>query len=54
LIVGGVVGGGVLLDSDVDEEGNQWGYLWMQPDPEYEEDKAGTGDARPDWEHEVI
>jgi endo-1,4-beta-xylanase len=53
LAVGGVVGGGVLLKSDVDEEGNPWGHLWMQPEPE-EIEGAGNGDSRPDWEHEVI
>jgi Glycosyl hydrolase family 10 len=54
LIVGGIVGGNVLLDSDVDDDGNQWGHLWMQPDPEDSEDEALIGDSRPDWEHEVI
>jgi hypothetical protein len=50
LTPGGTVGGeGVLLASDVDINGNQWGHLWMQPEPGFsEEEKAG--DARPDWE----
>ena len=53
LTVGGVVGGNVLLDSDVDEDGRQWGHLWMQRDPE-DTEQALSGDARPDWVHEVI
>mmetsp|Transcript_472 Transcript_472/g.759 ORF Transcript_472/g.759 Transcript_472/m.759 type:complete len:400 (+) Transcript_472:126-1325(+) len=53
LTVGGVVGGGVLLDSDVDGDGLEWGHLWMQPEPEGEEG-GGKGDSRPDWEHEVL
>jgi hypothetical protein len=50
LTPGGTVGGeGVLLTSDVDIHGNQWGHLWMQPEPaSWDEEKAG--DARPDWE----
>lgn len=50
LTPGGTVGGeGVLLASDVDINGNRWGHLWMQPEPDsWEEEKAG--DARPDWE----
>lgn len=49
--VGGVVGGGVLLESDMDEDGLPWGNLWMQPEPEGGDD-GGKGDARPDWEQE--
>jgi len=52
LTPGGIVGGrGVVLDDDVDADGNPWGHLWMQPEPE--EDRSGNdkeGDARPDWE----
>jgi len=33
IIPGGVVGAGVPLDSDIDEDGNAWGHLWMQPEP---------------------
>jgi endo-1,4-beta-xylanase len=53
--VGGVVGGGVLLDSDLDEDGQEWGHLWMQPEPQNSDDGEG-GDSRPDWEqeHEVL
>ena len=41
----------MLLDADIDVNGNPWGHLWMQPDPEdYDENAAGAGDARPDWE----
>jgi endo-1,4-beta-xylanase len=54
LTVGGIIGGNVLLDSDVDDDGNQWGHLWMQPDPEDSEDEELIGDSRPDWDHEVI
>lgn len=50
LICGGRVGGeGVLLDADVDVNGNPWGHLWMQPEP-VDSVEGGTGDARPDWE----
>jgi hypothetical protein len=50
LIPGGTVGGeGVLIAADVDIHGNEWGHLWMQPEPaSYAEETAG--DARPDWE----
>ena len=34
IIPGGVVGANVPLDSDMDQDGNAWGYLWMQPEPE--------------------
>lgn len=50
LTPGGTVGDGVLLSSDVDVDGNPWGYEWMQPEPEEISDFEGTGDARPDWE----
>jgi endo-1,4-beta-xylanase len=51
LTTGGTVGGeDVLLDSDVDVDGNPWGHLWMQPDPEFSEEGSSVGDARPDWE----
>lgn len=55
LTPGGIVGGrGVVLDDDVDGiDGNPWGHLWMQPEPEevVEGNTQGTGDSsRPDWE----
>ena len=55
LVPRGIVGGrGVVLDDDVDSDGNRWGHLWMQPEPEDNEDIAtdfvGGGDSRPDWE----
>jgi GH35 family endo-1,4-beta-xylanase len=53
---GGVLGGRVPLDSDEDEDGNPWGYLWMQPEtqdgvnlPPYSDNDMAGGD-RPDWE----
>jgi hypothetical protein len=52
LTLGHRVGGdGVLLDADIDDNGNRWGHEWMQPDPEdYDENEVIAGDARPDWE----
>lgn len=52
LTPGGTVGDGVLLNSDVDEDGTPWGYQWMQPEPELitGDSEEGEGDARPDWE----
>jgi len=54
LTPGGIVGGkGVVLKDDVDADGNPWGHLWMQPEPEDDPTKIGevdAGDARPDWE----
>lgn len=54
LTPGGIVGGrGVVLDTDVDADGNPWGHLWMQPEPAEgsEQDKKSGGDAsKPDWE----
>ena len=51
LTVGGRVGGeGVLLDADVDVNGNPWGHSWMQPEPDTTPENEGGGDARPDWE----
>lgn len=56
---GGVVGAGVPLDSDVDEDGNQWGHKWMQPEPEPKEierkdssddEDVDLGNDKPDWE----
>mmetsp|Transcript_34972 Transcript_34972/g.52824 ORF Transcript_34972/g.52824 Transcript_34972/m.52824 type:complete len:461 (+) Transcript_34972:25-1407(+) len=57
---GGVVGGGNVplgLD-DLDGDGNSWGHMWMQPEPE-EGDGSNAktssnstkdvGDSRPDW-----
>ena len=49
LTVGGVVGGGVLLDKDVDENGNSWGHEWMLPEPEINNETNAKGDSRPDW-----
>jgi hypothetical protein len=50
LTPGGTVGGeGVLIASDVDVNGNQWGHLWMQPEPGFSQEE-NAGDARPDWE----
>jgi endo-1,4-beta-xylanase len=51
LTPGGTVGGkGVVLDDDIDSDGNKWGHHWMQPEPGEEAAGAGAGDARPDWE----
>jgi endo-1,4-beta-xylanase len=52
LVCGGRVGGeGVLLDADIDVNGNRWGHLWMQPEPDAEVNAdSGGADARPDWE----
>jgi endo-1,4-beta-xylanase len=50
LTPGGTVGDGVLLTSDVDDDGNPWGYEWMQPEPEEISHGQDAGDARPDWE----
>ena len=51
LTPGGIVGDGVLLNSDIDDDGNPWGYEWMQPEPEdIVETLESVGDARPDWE----
>ena len=51
---GGTVGGkGVVLDDDVDGDGNPWGHVWMQPEPEEggEGDNQAPGNSeRPDWE----
>ena len=56
LCSGHAVGGqGALLHSDVDANGNPWGYLWMQEDRgSFDEDAAGGGDSRPDWEQKDI
>ncbi|CAB9501056.1 Probable endo-1,4-beta-xylanase C [Seminavis robusta] len=58
---GGIVGGrGVVLDDDVDSDGNPWGHLWMQPEPEETEETAGgdptkrDSNAMPDWEQPVV
>ena len=49
LAVGGVVGGGVSLDNDKDNNGNAWGE-WMLPEPEINNDATNIkGDSRPDW-----
>lgn len=52
LTPGGAVGDGVLLNSDIDDNGNPWGYEWMQPEPEVVETLENIGDARPDWEQD--
>lgn len=64
MAVGGQVGGGVLLDSDYDDEGRCWGYEWIPEKKKQEEEKHGNnfdqatmisteevevGDSRPDW-----
>lgn len=55
LAAGGTVGGGLgpYLESDVDDEGNAWGHLWMQPEPPSEDSTITAtvegGDSRPDW-----
>lgn len=56
LTCGGRVGGeNVLLDSDVDYNGNRWGHEWMQEEPESAENVAGvSGDSRPDWEQVIV
>ena len=48
--MGGTVGGNVLLDSDEDDQGRQWGHTWMQPEPDQVESEELSGDAKPDWE----
>ena len=51
LVPGGIVGGrGVVLDDDVDADGNPWGHLWMQPEPDEGSETDEQGDSRPDWE----
>ena len=47
-----VGGSGVVLDSDLDNEGNPWGYTWMQPEIQEDEIVGSAGDARPDWEQQ--
>jgi endo-1,4-beta-xylanase len=56
---GGTLGGGVLLDSDEDEQGNAWGHLWMQVEESgeglyraslSENDKTDSTSDQPDWE----
>eukprot|EP00980_Cylindrotheca_fusiformis_P009345 scaffold2047_cov129-Cylindrotheca_fusiformis.AAC.24 len=49
---GGVVGANVPLFQDEDEDGNSWGHLWMQPEPETTNEgevEATNGEANPDW-----
>jgi endo-1,4-beta-xylanase len=57
LSIGGTIGAGVLLESDEDEQGNSWGHVWMQPEPEegvartsFSEHADIGGADRPDWE----
>ena len=53
LTPGYAVGGhGVVLDSDLDTDGNPWGYLWMQPEMDEVDNDVNAGDARPDWEQQ--
>jgi len=54
---GGTVGGSVMLDSDEDENGNKWGYTWIEPFSDTETESSArqhdddiNGDQRPDWE----
>jgi endo-1,4-beta-xylanase len=46
---GGVVGANVPLYQDEDEDGNAWGHLWMQPEPEHQETAEESGESKPDW-----
>lgn len=51
LVPGGIVGGrGVVLDDDVDGDGNPWGHLWMQVDEGEEQAKRASDPSKPDWE----
>jgi endo-1,4-beta-xylanase len=55
LIPGGTIGANVPLYSDVDEDGNAWGHLWMQPEPETNNESPSTStesgeSSKPDWE----
>jgi len=55
MAIGGTVGGDVLLDSDFDEQGNRWGHMWMQPEPENEPTEITQHDsAKPDCEHHEL
>eukprot|EP00934_Nitzschia_sp_Nitz4_P002758 Nitzschia sp. Nitz4//scaffold170_size48074//37253//38557//NITZ4_007111-RA/size48074-processed-gene-0.25-mRNA-1//-1//CDS//3329538658//2748//frame0 len=56
---GGMVGANVPLELDSDADGNPWGHLWMQPEPEKSTDLIGDNSgmeneednsAKPDWE----
>lgn len=49
LVPGGIVGGGVALDSDTEDDGNTWGHIWMQPEPHSESSGAVSGESKPDW-----
>ena len=43
----------VYLEDDYDEDGNEWGHLWMMPEPEEVESDEGkdtTKQGNPDWE----
>lgn len=48
---GGVVGANVPLYQDEDEDGNAWGHIWMQPEPEQKpkDEVDDSGEAKPDW-----
>lgn len=57
ILPGGNVGGSVMLDSNVDDNGNDWGYPWIQPSSNIDEcsaqknhDDVRNGDQRPDWQ----
>lgn len=47
----------IPIESDADDNGNTWGHLWIQPEPEVDllDDGGvvgGGGDTRPDWEQD--
>lgn len=48
MAIGGTVGGGVLLDKDHDEDGQEWGHEWI-PKKVTNENSECVGDSRPDW-----
>jgi hypothetical protein len=44
------------LELDVDDEGNEWGRMWMMPEPDEAEVPVGedkgkdtTKEGKPDW-----
>mmetsp|Transcript_25868 Transcript_25868/g.59543 ORF Transcript_25868/g.59543 Transcript_25868/m.59543 type:complete len:219 (+) Transcript_25868:276-932(+) len=50
----GSIGGNTPLDSDLDVDGNQWGYPWKKESPSMmmSDGLMRDSDARPDWEVE--
>jgi len=51
LNIGGIIGGGVLMDDD-ENENKQWGHEWRQPEPTVIhgiENQQKCGDDKPDW-----